>query len=42
MAMKKGAEAQVELATAAIEIIQGCTGVVDDAALAALSAGPAH
>jgi hypothetical protein len=31
-AMRQGAEAQVELATAAIEMIQGCTGVADAAA----------
>jgi hypothetical protein len=42
-AIHVGAVAQVELADAAIAIIQGCAGLADDAALAALSApGPAH
>jgi hypothetical protein len=37
-----GAVAQVELADAAIAVIQRCTGVADNAALAALDAGAAH
>jgi hypothetical protein len=41
-AIRTGAEAQIELANAAIAMIQGCAGVADDAALASLSDGAPH
>jgi hypothetical protein len=41
-AIRTGAEAQIDLADAAIAIIQGCAGLADNAALAALDAGRAH
>jgi hypothetical protein len=41
-AIHLGAIAQVELADAAIAVIQRCTGAADETALAALSAAPAH
>jgi hypothetical protein len=41
-AIHVSAVAQVELADAAIEVIRGCAALADNAALAGLSAGPAH
>jgi hypothetical protein len=41
-AIRTGAQAQIGLADAAIEIIRGCALLADNAALAALDAGAAH
>jgi hypothetical protein len=41
-AMRQGAAAQIELADAAILMIETVTKYADETALAALSAGPAH
>jgi hypothetical protein len=41
-AIREGAQAQIGLAEAAIEMIRGCAGLADNAALAALSAGPTN